>query len=115
MQFTYSDINNLLTIIQSGRGSALTAPQIENRLHNQFNFPTSGNQHIARALIKYAIANGHLIKSSTANPPGFWLTSDKSEIVKNINSLRRRAQRTNNSAETLKNTWNTNNPTDFIP
>lgn len=115
MQFTQSDITNLLTIIKSGRGNALTALQIENSLHNQFKFPKSGNQQITRSLIKYAIANGHLIKSSTANPPGFWFTTDKNEIVKNINSLRKRAQRTNNSAETLKNTWNKNNPKDLIP
>lgn len=115
MAYTQTDINNLLTILQPGRANALTARQIENRLHNQFGFPRSGNQHMTRALIKFAIANGHLIKSSTANPAGFWLTNDKNEIVRNINSLRTRAQRTSNSADTLKNTWNTNNPTDLIP
>src|ERR1043166_5137513 len=115
MAFTQTDIDNLISILQSGRQNALTAAQIETALHQQFGFSVSGNQHITRALIKFAIFNGHLIKSSTANPPGFWLTTDKNEIIRNIDSLNRRAQRTRNSADTLKNTWNTNNPTNLIP
>ena len=115
MTFTQKNIDNLLSILQSGRQNALTATQIETVLCQQFGFSVSGNQHITRALIKFAISNGHLIKSSTANPSGFWLTTDKNEIIRNIDSLKRRALKTNNSADTLKNTWNTNNPKNLIP
>ena len=115
MTFNQTDITNLLGILPPGRQNALTATQIETMLNQQFGFPVSGNQHLTRALIKFAISSGHLIKSSTANPAGFWLTNNKNEIVKNIDSLKRRAQKTSNSADSLKNTWNANNPTDLIP
>jgi hypothetical protein len=114
MAFTQTDITNLLSILQPGRQNAQTALQIETSLHQQFGFAVSGNQHLTRALIKFAITNGNLIKSSTANPPGFWLSTDKNEIRRNVDSLRRRAQRVIDSANALQHTWNTNNPTDPI-
>ncbi|MGN6800920.1 MAG: hypothetical protein ACTHJN_03390 [Ginsengibacter sp.] len=114
MKFNQTDINNLLRIVQNGRQNALTASQIETMLNQKFGFPISGNQNLARSLIKFAISSGHLIKSSTANPAGFWLTTNKNEIVKNIDSLKRRAQKTSDSADSLKMTWNANNPNDLI-
>ena len=115
MTFNQNDINNLLIVLQSGRQNVLTALQIEGALHQKFNFPISGNQSIARALIKFAVEKGNVIKSSTANPPGFWLSMDKHEIMKNIESLKKRAQKTQQSSDNLKATWNANNPNDLIP
>jgi hypothetical protein len=115
MPFNQIDINNLLTIIiNTNRNNPLNASQIETELHNQFNFPISGNQQRTRALIKYAIANGYLIKSSTANPSGFWLSNDRQEILINFDSLKNRAFKIMESAVRLKDTWNRNNPNNQI-
>ncbi|HAM39434.1 MAG: hypothetical protein A2474_04210 [Elusimicrobia bacterium RIFOXYC2_FULL_34_12] len=67
-----------------------------------------------RALIKYAVKKSNLIKSSTANPSGFWLSNNKKEILKNIESFKNRACRTLESAVRLKDTWNSINPKDPI-
>lgn len=114
MPFNLTDVVNLLTILQPGRGNAMIAPQIEYELHSRFGFPISGNQHRTRALIKFAIIRGHLIKSSTANPSGFWLSNDKNEIIRNIESLKKRAYKTTESAVRLKDTWNLLHPNDPI-
>jgi hypothetical protein len=108
--FTQNDINALIAILGVGRQNA----QIAAVIAGQLNYPVDGNQVRTRQLIKYSIQHGHLIKSSTRNPAGFWLSSDKREIVNNINSLRRRAQRTNNSANNLQAEWNRQNPNDLI-
>lgn len=111
MAFNQNDVSNLISIIQNTtRNNPLTAFQIETALNQQFNFPVSGNQQRTRALIKYAIAHGYLIKSSTANPAGFWLSNNKQEIERNIESLKNRAYRTTESAIRLKDTWNRHNP-----
>jgi hypothetical protein len=110
MAFSLTDINNLLTVLNNtSRNNPLTAVQIETELHRQFGFPTSGNQQRTRALIKHAIANGHLIKSSTANPAGFWLSNNRQEILTNFESLKNRAFKIMESAVRLKDTWNRNN------
>lgn len=89
MAFNQTDINNLLTVLNNtSRTNPLTAIQIETALQLQFGFPTSGNQQRTRALIKHTIASGHLIKSSTANPAGFWLSNDRQEILTNFESLK---------------------------
>lgn len=115
MTFDQTDIVNLLSILQSGRQNAQTATQIETTLNQQFNFPVSGNQNLTRALIKHAVSNGTIIKSSTASPPGFWISNDKQEITKNIESLKKGARKTQDSSDSLKATWNINNPNDLIP
>lgn len=115
MAFNQTDVNNLLGILQSGRQNAQTATQIETILHQQFNFAVSGNQSVTRALIKFAVIKGNIIKSSTANPAGFWLSNNKQEIIKNINSLHTRASKTSTSANNLKATWNSTYPNDLIP
>ena len=114
MKFSPTDVTNLLGILQLGRQHAQTATQIEAVLYQKFNFPISGNQHIIRALIKHAIQHGKIIKSSTANPPGFWISNDKQEIIKNIESLKKRARKTQDSSDNLKATWNSTYPTDPI-
>lgn len=111
MAFNITDINHLILILQNtSRNNPLTAIQIETALHQQFGFPTSGNQSRTRALIKHTIAHGHLIKSSTANPPGFWRSNNRQEIEINIASLKNRAFKIMESAVRLKDTWNRNNP-----
>lgn len=105
----------MLEVIQNtDRNNPLTATQIETQLHQQFGFPTSGIQHRTRALIKYTIINGYLIKSSTANPPGFWLSNNRHEIASNVDSLKNRAFKIMESAIRLKDTWNRNNPNNQI-
>jgi hypothetical protein len=115
MAFNQFDVNNLLTVIQNTSITApLTAIQIETTLHQRFGFPVSGNQQRTRALIKHTIASGHLIKSSTANPPGFWLSNNRQEIKSNVESLKNRAFKVMESAIRLKDTWNRNNPANQI-
>jgi len=110
MSFTQADINRLLNILGIGSNNVQTAEQIATRL----GYPTIGNQVKTRALITFAIENGSLIKSSTANPPGYWISNDKQEIKDYIDSLRNRADEISERADNLKDGWNRQNPTDTI-
>ena len=102
MRYDQNDISHLLSVLRTGRQNAQTAGAIEILLHRNFNFPISGNQVQMRGLITYAISNGHLIKSSTANPAGYWLENDPVEIRRYIVSLRRRAGRILQRAQNLE-------------
>jgi len=102
MAYTQNDINNLVTILRVGRAHAQTAYAIERQLNQQHGFPITGNQVAARGLISFAIQHGHLIKSSTANPAGYWIENNPDEIRRYVQSLRRRAQKINDRANNLE-------------
>jgi len=102
MNYNQNDVAHLLSILKSGRNNAQTASEIESQLISKFGFPKSGNQVMARGLITYAIESGHLIKSSTSNPAGYWLEDDPEEIEKYISSLHHRAKKINQRADNLK-------------
>jgi hypothetical protein len=72
MAYTQNDINNLIAILQVGQANAQTAFRIEQQMNQQHGFPITGNQVTLRSLISFTIQNGHLIKSSTSNPAGYW-------------------------------------------
>jgi hypothetical protein len=102
MKFTQADINNLLKILGQGRQQAQTAATIETILNRRHGFQITGNQVKARSLITFSIQHGHLIKSSTANPAGYWLENDPVEIRRYLTSLRRRAERIIQRANNLE-------------
>lgn len=102
MNYNQNDVANLLSILKSGIKNAQTAAEIESQLIRKFGFQKSGNQVIARGLITYAIESGHLIKSSTSKPAGYWLEDDPEEIKKYISSLEHRAKKINQRANNLK-------------
>jgi len=110
------NVASLISILQTSSGNLhpLTSTQIELALNSQFGFPLSGNQQSTRALIKYTISQGYVIKSSTANPPGYWLSTDKDEIIQNIKSLEKRALKIIENAYKLKVTWNNLHQTNLI-
>jgi len=110
MTFTTQDLDNLLSVLGLGPQNALTAEQIATRL----GYPTGGNQVKTRALITFAIESEYLIKSSTANPSGYWISDNKQEMSEYIESLRNRADHISERAENLRSTWNTQNPDDTI-
>lgn len=102
MSFNENDVNNLLSILKPGIKNAKTASAIESELNHMFGFQITGNQVKARSLITYAIQIGHLIKSSTSNPAGYWLEDNPDEIEKYILSLEYRAKEINQRANNLK-------------
>ncbi len=109
--FNQNDINSLINIIPTGRQNAITAYIIAQSL----GYPTGGNQVKTRNLIKFAIASGNLIlSSSNENPKGYWISIDKSEIVDTISSLEHRANEILDRANNLKNNWNNINPQNII-
>lgn len=116
--FSTQEVAGLIALLQNhtSKQTVIGAADLAAQLNQTFpgSFPPGGNEQKTRALVKYAIEKGHLIKSST-NPGGFWLSNNKLEIIKNIDSLKRRAQKTHQSSDSLKATWNFNNPTDIIP
>jgi hypothetical protein len=102
MNYNQNDVAHLLSILKSDSSNAQTASEIESQLNSRFVFPKSGNQVMARGLITYAIELGHLIKSSTSSPAGYWLEEDPKEIEKYISSLQHRAKKINQRADNLK-------------
>ena len=102
MSFNENDVNNLLNILKPGIKNAKTASAIESELNHMSGFQITGNQVKARSLITYAIQIGHLIKSSTSNPAGYWLEGNPDEIKIYISSLEHRAKKITNKRITLK-------------
>lgn len=102
MTYTQNDIINLIAILKVGRAKSQKASEIEKQLNQLHGFPITGNQVAARSLISFAIQHGYLIKSSTANPAGYWIENNNEEVMKYVRSLRRRAQKINDRANNLE-------------
>ncbi len=100
-------MNNLLAIIPHGKANRIIARVIATRL----GYPTSNNQVETRQLIEYAILQGYFIVSDNH---GYWQTTDETEIRIYIQSLEGRANETQNRANTMKTTWNSQNPNNQI-
>jgi hypothetical protein len=102
-----ADLPRLLAIIPIGKANRITALQIA----EQLGYEISNQQVETRQLIEYAILQGHLIVSDNR---GYWNTSDKEEVVSYIQSLENRATETLNRANSIKDTWNQQNPDNLI-
>lgn len=92
MAYNQNDMNNLVKILRVRRANAQTAFEIERQLNQQHGFPITGNQVTAGGLISFAIQHAYLIKSSTANPAGYWIENNPKEIRIYAQFLRRGAQ-----------------------
>ena len=108
MSFTQADITRLISLLPTSKTNAIHAYDIA----QQLGLPTDRNQVEARALIRFAIQNGHYILSNTR--VGYWVSNNKTEIQKYINSLRSRASDTLQRSDELRNSWNANNPSNTI-
>ena len=107
MNWTNSDVNNLLQILPHTKKDAIHAVEVARRL----NLPTSGNQVIVRGLIRYAIKT-NLIMGSTR--VGYWLSTNKLEVEEYISSLEKRANSTLQRSQDLKKLWNNKYPNNKI-
>lgn len=109
--FTKTDIDILLEIIPIGRQNAITAKDIAQKI----GYSVHGNQVKTRRLIKYAIANGEIIlSSSSTRPKGYWISNDIDEIKGYLISLKNRADKITKRANNLKSKWNNQNPSNRI-
>lgn len=108
MSFTQHDISRLIEILPQSKQNAIHAADIAQRL----GLPISGNQVEARQLIRLSIQSGNCIVSNTKR--GYWLTTNKAEIQKYIQSLEKRGKDTIRRGSELKTAWNTTSPDNTI-
>ncbi len=101
--FTAADITRLMTTLSFGKANAIHAANLATKL----GYSPIPNQEDLRALIRYAIKHGELIGSDNS---GYWKPNTVAEINKVLNSLERRAQKTCDRRNYLKNYWNQTNP-----
>lgn len=102
-------IQQLLRVIPTDRQHAMHAPQIARAL----GLSTSGTCETTRALIRDANMNGYFIVNTIDE--GFWLTSDKQEIMDYLDTLLSRIIGTQERIDALKTHWNNANPNNLIP
>lgn len=103
------EVQRLLECIPYGKSNARHAGDIA----AQLGYPTDGNQVETRQLIRYAIQQGNIILSSTAN--GYWRSNDKQEVEKYIRALLNRADEIQTRGNEIKNAWNSINLNNLIP
>ena len=103
-----TDVQNLISILPNHRSNAIHALEIA----QQLGFPTGGNQVETRALIRYAIQQGHTIISNTRI--GYWISNDANEIQSYIDSLQSRADDTALRSDEIRDAWNQRNPNSQI-
>ena len=108
--FTKGDIAKLIKIIPKGMRHAITAKEIARIL----GYSEENNQVKTRELIDSAIDNGNIILSSTREPRGYWLSTDKQETMEYITSLKSRAGQITDRATNLQTAWNKKNSKDSI-
>lgn len=108
MTFIHADIAKLLKILPNNKATAIHASDIASLL----DLPTDGNQVETRALIRFAIQNGYLIVSNTTY--GYWISSNRQEVLEYIKSLQSRADDTISRSDELKTAWNKQNPSNPI-
>ena len=105
--YTEQQRQALLETLGHGRTSAIRAEDLARML----GYPTTGNQVQLRGLIKECIeVDNDLIGSSTINPPGFFIISEKEELEDYANSLESRARSDNQRRTALIETWNSTYP-----
>lgn len=102
-------VQQLLNIIPNSKQNAMHADDIARAL----GLPTSGTCEATRALIREANLNGHFIVNTIDD--GFWLTSNKQDVLDYLGTLSNRIQGTQNRINALKTHWNNANPHDLIP
>lgn len=100
MNYTQTDISNLLRTLPTSKTNAIKAVDIAQKL----GYPTNGNQVQTRGLIRFAIQNGHIIVSNTKR--GYWVSNDPIEVQEYIRSLESRASDTLQRSVELKQSWN---------
>ena len=109
--FNQNDIDTLIQIIPDERQSAITAREIAQNL----GYPVVGNQEKTRDLIRLAIECENIILSSSNQAPrGYWISTDRQEVTRYINSLESRANENIQRSTNLKDAWNNNNPNNQI-
>lgn len=101
-------IQQLLNVIPTDRQHAIHANQIAQAL----GLSTSGTCETTRALIREANMQGYFIVNTVDE--GFWLTSDKQEIVEYLDSLLSRIIGTQERINAIKTHWNSTNPQNLI-
>ncbi len=102
-------IQQLLNVIPTNRQHAMHAHQIAQAL----GLSTLGTCETTRALIREANKNGYFIVNTIDE--GFWLTSDKQEIMDYLDTLVSRIIGTQERIDAIKTHWNSTNPTNLIP
>lgn len=102
-------IQQLLNIIPHSKSTAMHADAIAIAL----GLPTSGTCEATRALIREANIQGHFIVNTIDD--GFWLTSNKQEILDYLDTLSNRIKGTQDRINAIKSHWNTYNPNNIIP
>lgn len=102
-------VQQLLNIIPNSKQNAMHADEIARAL----GLPTSGTCEATRALIREANLNGHFIVNTIDD--GFWLTSNKQDVLDYLGTLSNRIQGTQDRINALKTHWNNANPHDLIP
>lgn len=101
--FTSADIVRLMSALPLGKGNAIHAKHLATIL----GFSPLPNQEDLRALIRYARKHGELIGS---NKQGYWKPDTIAELNQVLNSLERRAQKTCDRRNYLRNHWNATHP-----
>ena len=102
-------VAQLLAILPHSKSQAIHARDIARIL----NLPIGGNEVETRNLIRDAILQGNVILITHKN--GYWLSSNKQEIMRCIASLTNRANEIADRSDALRDAWNNANPQNLIP
>lgn len=103
MAFTLADVTKLINNIPIGKANAINAPDLAIKM----GYSPAPNQEELRALIRFAIAQGELIGSSSS---GYWIIDSVAELDEVLNSLEGRAQGTCERRNRILATWNATHP-----
>jgi len=106
---TISQLQQLLNIIPNSKQNAMHADDIARAL----GLPTTGTCEATRALIREANLNGYFIVNTIDD--GFWLTSNKQDVLDYLGTLSNRIQGTQGRINALKAHWNSAHPNNIIP
>lgn len=101
-------IDQLLEILPHSEYQAIHARNIAQSL----NLPVGGNEVETRSLIRDAIMQGNVILSTPRN--GYWISDDKQEVLRCIESLNNRSKEIADRSKALVDAWNKSNPNNTI-